>query len=93
MKKEKSSNPIVSKFVSLIFDLAKHFIKDFENIRKVKKIDKFDDKFHSLEHLIIKMQDKIEKNRMMLDEMKNRILWGNIIIVVLLLLNIFLIVK
>ncbi len=93
MKKEKKSNPIISNFVSLFFDLMKHFIKDFENIRKVKKIDKFDDKFHSLEHLIVKMQEKIDKNRMLLDDMKNRIFWGNVIIVILLILNLFLILR
>jgi len=93
MKKEKNSNPIISNLVKLFFDLMKHFIQDFENIRKVKKIDKFDNNFHNLEHLIIKMQDKIEKNRMLLDEMKNRIFWGNIIIIILLMLNLFLIIK
>ncbi len=93
MKKEKNSNPIISNLVKLFFDLMKHFIQDFENIRKVKKIDKFDNNFHNLEHLIIKMQDKIEKNRMLLDEMKNRIFWGNIIIIILLMLNLFLIIR
>jgi hypothetical protein len=93
MKKEKNSNPIISNLVKLFFDLMKHFIQDFENIRKVKKIDKFDNNFHNLEHLIIKLQDKIEKNRMLLDEMKNRIFWGNIIIIILLMLNLFLIIR
>ena len=92
-KNNQNSNPIISNFVSLMFDLFKHFIKDFENIKKVKKIDKFDDKILTLEHLIIKLQDRLQENRMLLEDLKNRVFWGNIVIVVLLLLNLFLIIR
>ena len=92
-KKDKNSNPLISNFISLMFDLLKHFIKDFENIKKVKKIDKFDDKILTLEHLIIKLQGRLQENRMLIEDIKNRVFWGNIVIVLLLLLNLFLIIK
>ena len=91
---EKSrSNPIITGFINMFFDMLKHFIKDFENLRKVKKIDKFAEQFSTLEHLVIKMEKKIEENRHQVEDLKNRLLWGNITIIALLLINIFLIVK
>jgi uncharacterized membrane protein YvbJ len=69
--------------------MIKHFIKDFENMRKVKKIDNFAEKFSSLEHMLIRLENKIQENRKLIEDLKNRILWGNVIIVVLLLIILY----
>ena len=83
------SSPFLSSIIKLFFDMIKHFIKDFENMRKVKKIDNFADKFSSLEHMLIRLENKIQENRKYIEDLKNRILWGNIIIIVLLLIIIY----
>lgn len=83
------SSLFLSSIIKLFFDMIKHFIKDFENIRKVKKIDNFADKFSSLEHMLIRLENKIQENRKYIEDLKNRILWGNIIIVVLLLIILY----
>jgi len=83
------SNPIITGFINLFFDIMKHFIRDFENMKKVKKIDNWGDKFSNMEHMLIRLEDKIQENRRYLDDLKNRILWGNIVIIVLLLVIIF----
>ena len=83
------SSLFLSSIIKLFFDMIKHFIKDFENIRKVKKIDNFADKFSSLEHMLIRLENKIQENRKYIEDLKNRILWGNIIIIVLLLIIIY----
>jgi hypothetical protein len=82
---KKKPNIFMSGLMNIFFDLIKHFIKDAENIRKVKKIDHFDDKFSELEHMFIRLEDKINDYRKQIDELKNRILWGNIIVIVLLI--------
>ncbi|RLC49463.1 MAG: hypothetical protein DRZ79_05950 [Candidatus Cloacimonadota bacterium] len=95
MTKKKSKNeqpktgPIISGLISMFFEVMKHFIKDFENMRKVKKIDNWGDKFSNMEHMLIRLEDKIQENRRQIDDLKNRILWGNIVIIVLLLVVIF----
>ena len=95
MAKKKNKNerpktsPIVSGLISMFFDIMKHFIKDFENMRKVKKIDNWGDKFSNMEHMLIRLEDKIQENRRQIDDLENRILWGNIVIIVLLLVIIF----
>lgn len=87
------SNPILTTMINAFFDILKHFIKDMDNIRKVKKIDKFSEEFSTLEHLMIRLEKKIEENRHQIEDLKNRIIWGNIIIIVLIILNIFHVIK
>ncbi|MBL7149888.1 MAG: hypothetical protein ISS80_07425 [Candidatus Cloacimonetes bacterium] len=83
------SSPFLASIIKLFFDLIKHFIKDFENMRKVKKIDHIAEKFSLLEHMLIRLENKIQENRKLIEDLKNRILWGNIIIVVLLLIILY----
>lgn len=85
----KSSNPLMNGFITAFFDIVKHFISDFDNRQKVKKIDRYQEGMQNLEHLIVRLEDKIEQNRHYIEELKSRILWGNIIIVVLLLINLY----
>ncbi|MBT3168504.1 MAG: hypothetical protein HN952_03135 [Candidatus Cloacimonetes bacterium] len=85
----RKDSSILSNLVKMMFDIFKHFIKDFENMRKVNKIDKVNKKFSNLEHLIIRLEDKIANNRHQIEELKNRIMWGNAIILVLLAFIIF----
>jgi len=92
-KEQKKSNPIVSSLINAFFDIIKHLIKDFENIRKVKKIDKFSEEFSTLEHMLVKLEKKMDNNRHQIEDLKTRLLWGNIIIVALILLNLFHIIK
>ncbi len=97
MKKKKEnkpqSNPFITGLINMFFDMIKHFIKDMENVRKVNKIDKFSEQFGTLEHIILKMEAKIEDNRRHIEDLKNRLLWGNITIVALIIVTIFLILN
>lgn len=90
---KKKQSPIVIGLITMFFDMVKHFFKDFENMRKVKKIDNFADKFSGLEHMLVRLEDKIQENRYQIEDLKNRLLWGNIIIVVLLGIIVYELVK
>ncbi len=90
--KQKQS-PILAGLINMFFDMIKHFFKDFENMRKVKKIDNMTDKFAGLEHMLIRLEDKIRENRYQIEDLKNRLLWGNIVIIVLLGIIIFQLVR
>jgi len=62
-------------------------------VRKVKKIDKFSEEFSTLEHMLLRLEKKLDDNRHHIDDLKARLLWGNIIIIVLILINIFHLIK
>ncbi len=93
-KKEKQkNNPIVNGAVSTFFDIVKHFINDMDNNRKIKKIDQYSDKFSTIEHMLIRLEKKLDDNRHQIEDLKGRLLWGNIIIVILVLFNILIMIK
>jgi hypothetical protein len=87
------SSPIITGLINMFFDMIKHFMKDMENIRKINKIDKFAEQFSTLEHIVLKMEAKIEENRRQIEDLKNRLLWGNITIVALIIVTIFLVLN
>jgi len=89
----KKSSPFLSGLINIFFDMIKHFIKDFDNMRKVKKIDSAAEKFSALEHMIIRLEEKINDNWKVIEELKSKLLWGNVINIVLLLVIIYLLIK
>lgn len=89
IQSKSSNNVLASSAVSAFFDLIRHFITDFDNKQKVKKIDKYKEGMQNIEHLIVRLEDKIENNRHEIEDLKNRLLWGNIISIVLLLIIIY----
>lgn len=89
----KKDSPLLVGLINMFFEMIKHFFKDFENMKKVKKIDSMQDKFASIEHMLVRLEDKIQENRHQIEDLKNRILWGNIVIIVLLAIVIYQTVK
>jgi flagellar motility protein MotE (MotC chaperone) len=88
-KSNEKSNPIINGMVSTFFDVVKHFIKDMDNSRKLKNIDRYSEKFSTLEHMMLRLEKKLDENRHQIEDLKTRLLWGNIIIIVLILVNLF----
>lgn len=87
------SSPFLSGLINVFFDMIKHFIRDFENIRKVKKIDTASEKISALEHMIIRLEEKLNDNWRVVNELKSKLLWGNVINIALLLVIIYLLIK
>jgi hypothetical protein len=85
------SSPFLSGLINIFFDMIKHFIKDFDNIRKVKKIDSATDKFNALEHMLVRLEKRINDNWKVVEDLKHKLLWGNVINIALLLVIIYLI--
>ncbi len=89
----KKNSPFLSGLINIFFDMIKHFIRDFENMRKVKKIDTAAEKFSALEHMIVRLEEKISDNWKVVEELKSKLLWGNVINIALLLVIIYLLIK
>ncbi|MBN1948527.1 MAG: hypothetical protein JW784_02170 [Candidatus Cloacimonetes bacterium] len=87
------SNPIISGLIKAVFDIVNHFIRDLDNLRKIKKIDRFSEEFSTLEHLMLRLEKKLEEQRYQIEDLKTRLLWGNIVIIVLILVNFFYLIK
>jgi len=82
---EHYQNQIIAKGVSFVFDFVKHFIRDIETSRKMKKIDKMEESFATIEHMLVKQEKLLNENRRLIEELRNRITIAEIIIIALLI--------
>ncbi len=85
-------NLLMANFIQMFFNFVKHWMRDFEQGRKIKRIDKISQQYSTLEHLIIKLEKKIQMNRMEIEDLKKKLLFGQIINIALLLTIVGLIV-
>lgn len=82
-----AANPLLNNMISMGFDLAKHWLRDLENARKVSKIDQFSEQFGTLENLVIKLDRRVQDNIHLIDKLKLQLLWSNIVIIALLIVT------
>ena len=68
---EIKSNPIIKQLLTAGLDIFKHFVKDLENKKKIKKIDKMDEQFTAIENLLLKQEKMLQENRRLIENLKN----------------------
>lgn len=68
-------NPMTTRMVGMGLDFLKHVLKDFEQARSAKKIDKFAEHFSTLEHLVLKIENRVEENRRELEKLRANLVW------------------
>ena len=83
-----AANPLLSNVISMGFDLAKHWLKDMENARKVSKIDQFNEQFSTLENLILKLERRVQEYGALIEKLQLQLLWSNIVIIALLIVTV-----
>jgi hypothetical protein len=76
-------NPLVAGIVKVFFEVVKHFINDFELNRSAKKYDSFGERFDKIDDLLTKMDNTVQQYKSEIEDLKNKILWSNILIIVL----------
>lgn len=82
-------NPLISALMNVSFRTLQHMIKDFTLNRSVKKLDKNNERFDTVENLLVKCETKINDLRSDLDRLKIQLFWSNAVIIVGVLLIIF----
>lgn len=89
---ELRSDPVISRFVGLIFEFLKHIINHFELQRSAKKSERLQEQISELENLIIKLDHKSVENSRHLDAIRNKLTWSyvlNILTLALLITTLF----
>lgn len=82
---EIKSNPIIKQLLTAGLDIFKHFVKDLENKKKIKKIDKMDEQFTAIENLLLKQEKMLQENRRLIENLKNKLMLTEIIIIAFLI--------
>jgi predicted ribosome quality control (RQC) complex YloA/Tae2 family protein len=91
-KETPESKPLIAGLVKVLFEVVKHFLNDFEVNRTAKKFEKYGDQFQTIENMLTKLDNKLQDYRREIEELKNRLLWSNILLIILLLILILQIV-
>lgn len=90
MSKKQEENPqhkpLIAGAVKVLFEIVKHFIHDFEVNRTAKKFEKYSEQFQTIENMLIKLENRLNDYRREIEDLKNRILWSNILLIILLIL-------
>ncbi len=59
----KAFNRFIPAFIPLIFELLRQFRRDTNHNQSIRKNDKTQDKLGTLEHLLVRLEKKVQLNR------------------------------
>ncbi|MCB5230299.1 MAG: hypothetical protein WCX83_00145 [Candidatus Cloacimonas sp.] len=83
------SNPFLQNLMKLSFGAAQHMIKDFTLSRSVKKLDQNNERFDTIENVLIKCEMKINQLQNDIDRLRIQLFWSNAVIIVAVVLILF----
>lgn len=74
-----SFNRFIPAFIPLVFELMRHFRRDVNHNGNIRKVDKTAEKMATMEHMMVRLEKKIQVNRETYEKIANRILiWSAI---------------
>lgn len=85
-REDVQSKPLIAGAIKVLFEVVKHFINDFEVNRTAKKFEKYGEQFQTIDNMLLKLENKMQECRREIEELKNRLLWSNILLIALLVL-------
>jgi hypothetical protein len=62
-------------FIPLIIELLRHFRRDAVHNNKIKKFDKTEEKLSSVEHLLVRMEKKLQQQRDDVQKTHSHLYW------------------
>jgi hypothetical protein len=78
------SGKMLTGLVAMFFDLAKHWIHDVETSTSRSKTDNLKQHFSDIEHMLIRLEDKLNQNRRDIEDLKSKLYICTVIIIGLL---------
>ncbi|MDD4309913.1 MAG: hypothetical protein PHO32_05990 [Candidatus Cloacimonetes bacterium] len=59
----KGLSRFIPTFIPLVFELVRHFKRDTSHNQNIRKNDKTQDKLATMEHLMVRLEKKVQLNR------------------------------
>ena len=91
----KNMKRFIPAFIPLFYQLFKHFRRDLAHDGNIRKKDKTAEKLSTVEHLLVKMERKVQQNRQVYEKLaKNIMIWLliNSLLLIAILVKLFIIV-
>ena len=89
---EKNIKKFLPSFILLFIELMSHWKRDFSHNSNIKKIDKTTEQLGTIEHMLVRLEKKIQQNRDMVDKLKFQLAFSmlvNLLLLVVILLKVF----
>lgn len=86
---DKGFKRFLPSFITIAFELMEHMKRDSAHNSNIKKLDKTNEQLGTIEHMLVRLEKKIQNNRDLVDKLKT-LLFVSMAANLLLLLVIFL---
>ncbi len=89
---DKSFRRFMPSFIPLIFELLQHFTRNKAHDQNIRKLDKTQEKLATVEHMMVRLEKKIQHNRAEIQKLAIRVqifLIANLIVLIGVLLKVF----
>jgi len=71
----KAFNRFIPTFIPLFFELLRHIRRDSNHNQNIKKGDKTTEKLGTLEHMMVRLEKKVQQNREVYTRNFNQLKW------------------
>jgi type II secretory pathway component PulF len=92
MMPEKNYKKFLPSFLILFFELLSHWKRDFSHNNNLKKMDKTAEQLGTIEHMLVRLEKKIQYNRDLVDKLKTTLYFSmavNLILLIVIFLKVF----
>lgn len=89
---ERSFKRYLPSFLILVFEVLKHFKRNVSHNNNIRKIDKTAEQLGTIEHMLVRLEKKIQLNRDMIDKLKLQLFLSmaiNFVLLIFILLKVF----
>lgn len=77
------SNPVTSFFVNVFYNFMKKAVTDM-HLKPKTKSNETTEKLSTIEHLILKLENQIQENRHYISGLQEKLIWSQVLIIILL---------
>ncbi|MEA1973839.1 MAG: hypothetical protein U9N34_11185 [Candidatus Cloacimonadota bacterium] len=82
-KKNLHTNPFTTFFVKMFYSFMKSAVSEMHF--KTKKSSEDNDKLSTIEHLILKLEKQVQDNRHIISSLHDKLIWSQVLIIILLI--------
>ena len=89
---EKNYKRFLPSFLTIVFELLEHWRRDASHSSNIKKLDKTTEQLGTIEHMLVRLEKKIQTNRELVDKLKVYLLASvvaNLFLLIIILARVF----
>jgi transcriptional regulator of heat shock response len=89
---DKGFKRFLPSFITIAFELMEHWKRDSAHNNNIKKLDKTNEQLGTIEHMLVRLEKKIQTNRELVDRLKTMLfvsMAANMLLLIVIFLKVF----